>query len=455
MPQDNGLDEAMSVERKAAEMSFNKAKEQLKRGRHEDAIEHAREALREDPSYLDVRRWLGQLYEEMDELPRASREYQEVIQTNSDDEEAWEGLRRVDEDAAERLERLHDIAPDPFVAQRQRAVDDDMFAAIGEDEEEEEEEEEEYEETEADAVSEAAEREAEEVAEEIEAEAEPATAPPTEQVPWASEQDYEFRQRLMARPGISGMVESFADMAADYDAWETALVGCAHLDKARHAKVHELVEELAEFFGVELPEMFIAPERRMTPAIISGDPVMVAITTGMLSALSEAGLRFAIGRLIAHLVLEDIMYQHLAIAILQRSPTSTTDCEEAMGDLLVRTAVGWDVGVSREEMNLTRKIAHAWQLRAVLSADRGGLLACRDVQEACLAIAQGTARDSDKAAEIPLEDFIAGYRDQDPGQLAAIDQKEDPLRSGPYAAYRILMLRWWAARDQYRQLSGT
>ncbi len=451
MPQDNGLDEEMSVERKTAEMSLDKAKEELARGRHDDAIEHAREALRQDSTHLDVHRWLAQLYEDMDELVRSSREYQELIAANSDDEQAWEGLRRVDKDADERLERLHDIAPDPFVAEREHAVDDDMFGAIGEDEEEEEEEE--YEETQADAVLEAPEDETEELAQEIEAE--PATAPPTGQVPWAFEQDYEFRQRLMARPGISEVANSFADMADDYDAWETALAGCAHLDRQRHSEAAELIEELTEFFGVPAPELFMAPERRMIPTVVGGDPVRIAITTGMLNALSPAGLRFAIGRLIAHLVLEDLMYQHIVIVVLQRSPVSVTDCEEALSDLLVRTALGWDVGVSRDELELTRKIAHAWHQRAVLSADRGGLLACRDLEAASLAIAQGTARDSDKAAEMALDDFIAEYKDQAPQQLSAIDQKEDPLRSGAYSAYRILMLRWWADSDEYRQLSGT
>ncbi len=445
MAEDNGMDQEMSVERKAAEMSLRKAKEELGRGHRDVAIEHAREALREDPTHLGVRRWLAELYEKMDEPVRASREYQELIHVNADDEEAWEGLRRVDPAGAERLERLHDVAPDPFVARREQAAADDIFGAIGEDEEEEEE----YEEEEAGAVAEVEEPEAE--AEEPE----PQTAPPTQQIAWAFDQDYEFRQRLMGRPGIAEMAESFGDMADDYDAWETALVGCAHLDRERHAGADELVNELAGFFGVEPPEMFIAAERRMTPVMLGGEGPMVAITTGMLSALSEAGLRFAIGRLMAHLALQTVIYQHITIAVLQRSLMSATDCEEALTDLLVRTAGGWDVGVSREELQLTRKIAHAWQQRAELSVDRGGLLACQDLEAAALAIAQGTARDSDKAAEMVLEDFIAQYRGQEAGQLAAIEPKECPLRSGAYAAYRILMLKWWAASDQYKQLSGT
>ena len=65
-----------------------------------------------------------------------------------------------------------------------------------------------------------------------------------------------------------------------------------------------------------------------------------------------------------------------------------------------------------------------------------------------------TARDSDIAATLSLADFMAQYDGKDPRQLAAIDPKECPLRNGPYGAYRILMLKWWARSDQYQQLAG-
>jgi len=462
MADDDGLDGEMSIERKAAELAFAKAREELQRGHTPQAIDLARDALMEDPTHLDVRRWLAQLYEGMEETTRASRELQELIHANREDEEAWEALRRVDQAAAARLERLHDIAPDPFVATR-KPVTDDIFGDMGTDEEEEEEEELATGDTEGmelEAVgveSEQAEDEGvevSEVAEEAVPEAaEEAPPAPTEaQVPWAFEQDYEFRRRLMARGGVASIVEKLNDMADDYDAWETALVGCAHLDKERWGHVHELAEELSGFFGVQPPVLFMAPERRMMPAVIGGDPVMMALTTGMINALSEVGLRFMMGRLMAYIALSDIVYHHITTIVLQRTPTSMTDVEEALTDLLVRTTLGWDVGVSREDAIKTGKIAHAWQQRAVLSADRAGLLACKDLDAACLVIAQGTARDSDKAAQMKLADFVAEYKGQDPRQLAATSEKEDPLRSSRYGAYRILMLRWWAATDQYGQL---
>lgn len=443
MPEDIGFDEDLPVERKAAELSLRKAREAASRGRVEEAVQHATDALENDPAYLEVRRFLGELYEGADENARASREYQAIIQSDRDDESAWEALRRVDPTGAERLERLHDIAPDPFVGTRQ-PVNSNMLSDIGANDEENEEE---YDEDESQS----------ETVSTAEPPAVQQTSPDGEidaRVAWAFEQDYEFRHHLLARPGISDMVEKLQDMSMDYDAWERALVSCAHLDKERWAQEYEVTAEIVEFFGIEHPSLYFAPERRMIPTIIGGDPTMVAITAGMINALPDATLHFVLGRTMAHLALHDQLCRQVATVCLQRSPASQTDVEEALTDLLVTTTLGWDVGVSRDEMIMTRKVAHAWDQRAALSADRGGLLACGDIDAACLAIARGTARDSDIAATLSLAEFMAQYDGKDPRQLAAIDPKECPLRNGPYGAYRILMLKWWARSDQYQQLAG-
>lgn len=461
MPEDSTRDQTTEGGRPAAEAAFAQAKHCRERGRIPDAIENAREALHHDPTYLDIRRWLAALYEELDHGPRASMEYQELIHANNDDQEAWEGLRRVDPAGAERLERLHDIAPDPFIARQHKQLDDDLFAEMGDGEEGENgdddgdgDDELEDDEDDGDGSANGDEWSVAEAEKHRDEEPEPASVA-TAGVPWAFEQDEQFRRLLVARDGIATIQAKLDDMAADYGAWDSAMVGCAHLDKERHQHVHELVMEVRERFGLPELQMLMAPERRLIPTIIGGDPTMVAITTGMISAMSEAGLRFCIGRTLARLLLDDLRCDHICRVVLQRSPTSITDVEEALGDLLVRVAAGWDVGIDREALMKTAKIAHAWEQRAILSADRGGLLVSGDLDASCLAIAQGTARDSDRAASMKLADFIEQYRGQDPQSLANIPHKEDPIRNASYGAYRILMLRWWAKSPQYAQLTST
>ncbi len=459
MPEDNGQDQEMSVARKAAEMLMEKAHDELDHRHHRQAIELAREALEEDPSHLQVRHWIAKVYEDTDELLRASREYQEIIRANAEDEDAWEGLRRVDAPAAERLSRLHGVAAAPFLASREGADDDDdLFTAIGD--EEDEEDEEEYEEAPQVSADEPELTLDEPVPSldepELAAEEEPAPSPAAapQGPPWAHEQEAEFRQRLLARDNISTILKALDDMRPDADAWEPVFGKCVHMDSERHAGVKATFNELSEFFGIESPELFMSAERRMVPNLFGHDPQSVAITTGMLSAYTEVEFRFAVAHILAHLVIEDPDSQNVRIAVLQRTPTGATDLEEALAALLDRQCAGWDIGVPREEMIMTRKIAHAWEQRVVLSCDRAGLLACGDLDAACLAIAKATARTADMAEEMTLDEFVAEYRDQDPRQLAAIDEKQCPLRSGPYSAYRILMLKWWAGTQQYAQLSG-
>ncbi len=445
MPEDSSHEQPVTEERRAAEAAFTQAKHARERGRIPDAIDAAREALQHDPTHLAIRRWLAGLYEELDHGPRASKEYQELIHADNDDEEAWEGLRRVDPAGAERLERLHEIAPDPFIAQRQKDLDDDLFADMGDDEDEEREDDD-------DADPEYGEDDTEDEADDETGMAAPSAPAPVQ--PWEFEQEAQFRAMLLARPGIATVQTKLDDMVEDYGAWDTAMVGCAHLDKERHPHVYELIEEVRTRFGLGQLQVLMAPERRLIPTIIGGDPVMIAVTTGMIAALSDAGLRFVIGRTLARLLLDDLRCDHICRVILQRSPTSITDVEEALGDLLVRQTAGWDVGIDRDTLIQTSKIAHAWEQRSILSADRGGLIACGDLEAACLAIAQGTARDSDKGAKMKLADFIDEFKGQDPQELATIPYKEDPVRSAPYGAYRILMLRWWAKSAQYAQLSS-
>ena len=114
--------------------------------------------------------------------------------------------------------------------------------------------------------------------------------------------------------------------------------------------------------------------------------------------------------------------------------------------------VGWADGVPNEEVLSLAKIAHAWEQRLVLSADRAGLLACRDAAAACRAIAV-LVTGPDGASNVTVADLLARFKDVPPNELAAISLAHDPWTDPQYAAYRIQMLRWWATTDDYKRLA--
>jgi tetratricopeptide (TPR) repeat protein len=113
----------MSAERSAAYYKLREAEQEAHKGHLEKALGLARDALQEDPTYLEARFWIAAQYEAMDELRKASHEYQDIIHGDHENEEAWARLRAIDPDAAGRMERLQQIAPDPFVVQREHPED--------------------------------------------------------------------------------------------------------------------------------------------------------------------------------------------------------------------------------------------------------------------------------------------------------------------------------------------
>lgn len=113
----------MSAERSAAYYKLREAEQEAHKGHLEKAIGLARDALQEDPTYIEARFWIAAQYEAMDELRKASHEYQDIIHGNHENEEAWAKLRAIDPDAAGRMERLQQIAPDPFVVLREHPED--------------------------------------------------------------------------------------------------------------------------------------------------------------------------------------------------------------------------------------------------------------------------------------------------------------------------------------------
>lgn len=274
-----------------------------------------------------------------------------------------------------------------------------------------------------------------------------------EPVPWAFEQEYEFRERLLSAPGVADIRQALDRMEAEFGAWDDILVSCAHLDGERYDQIYRLFEEAVEFFDVPMPEIYIDPERPVCPIVVRANPGAVTVTTGVTKAFEDPELRFVVGRLIAHLALEDHEYEHIVTVVLQRTPATITNVEQARLEVLGDYAAGWDAGLSLQQRQQTEKMAHAWDVRNELSVDRGALLFSGKPKTACHAIAKATCRDGESAADLEYSEFISEFEGMNPDELAKIDTDQDPMRSAQYGAYRILMLKWWAQSEQYQTLA--
>jgi len=115
-----------SQRRREAEAIFAEAQQAYAGGRLAWAVEHAREALRLDGTFMEVRHWLAECYIEAGAIDRASRQYQLILRTNRDDEKAWKALEEIDPQGAAHVKRLHEIPPDPFVRRRRARARDEF-----------------------------------------------------------------------------------------------------------------------------------------------------------------------------------------------------------------------------------------------------------------------------------------------------------------------------------------
>ncbi len=462
----------VSPERTRAFYKFKEAEQQAAKHHYDRALELAHDAVDTDPSYTEVRFWIADIHRRQDQPRKASLVYQDILHQDRDNQQAWAALREVDAAAADRLERLHDIAPDPFVANRTgEGVADDLDDLAGLADEfptEQPVEEKLYLShdmavddlddladtggvqamLEAEVGSITGVQPAHAAGEAVAGDDMGAAAPPpaAEAAPpdWLYEEDLKYRDKMAANPVYAKLLPNVIDFWRDDERWDTAISGSVHFDPARHPGVLEVCREVEARLGAPKWELCLCPERRMISCITRGAPPTISLTTGCINTLTHEELVFMVGRFTAMIVAGHVAFLQMTMLTLERSPRTITDVETDMLYLLKDEHAGWDAGVHREDRMKLGQLCHAWQQRAELSADRGGLICCGDLDVACKAIARLTAPDSNAAEKVTAQALIDKFQGQDVAQLAAIPPKEDPARNEGYALYRIKMLRWWA-----------
>lgn len=477
--------EELSPKRQQAEATFARALEQAQRGHLDRAIELAEEAVEYDETFLEARRWLAETYEQIDDCRQASRHLQALIHHNKDDQKAWQDLERVDPNAAARLRRVAELGPDPFVAARQAAaahLEDILEDVHGVGEEAGEGELEPYEDfathpatTKEEAMALLAE---DEPAEEEMAPAEPQKPSPAgmemlaeEQAeapasttetptavggpqPWEYEQDRPYRAKFLEDPILAEVVRRIEESWESPDQWQPVLADCAHASKQTHVALFTAADEAVRVLGGPPPVLLIAPEGIPHIIPIRAPEVEIAATTGLLRTLQGAQLVFALGRCYSYFLSGNVPLLHATVMATDRSPTVMSICEEAAKEYLWDIAGSWFESHPKAERERAAGLAHAWQLRCELSADRAGLIACGNLEAACEAIAKMSQHTVQQAAGVTWRSLVEKYKDKDPAQLAAIPPKQDPRYNEGYAVYRIRAIRWWSTTDEYKTLAA-
>jgi tetratricopeptide (TPR) repeat protein len=455
----------MSPQRKGAYYKFRQGVTEMQKGHAEKGIELIRASLDDDPEYIEPRQWLTRYYVKQEDIPRATRELEAIIQLNRDNQEAWELMRKISPATADRLERLHSIAPDPFVLARKASLTEDVDEGgnlVDDDDD--------WDASELDGertigadpfikVPLAADMldDGDDDGQDSEANAPPEEVPAMEQrggYAWEYEQDRQYLARWQAEAAVNLISSKIQGLWKDRDAWERVLELCAHLDKRLHPAIFQVTEQAAARLGVDMPEIYVFPERCLHPVIVKDNPPIIAVPTGLIRALSQEQMLFQIGREIGHILTGYLAQMQAVKIITARRSALAGDLAATLSDFLEAQVKYWDEKLSRDEVTRLKKLGHAWQQRCELTADRAGLICCRNIKVACDALAKTTARSHELAANLDADVLLAEYKHREVGSLAAIPVEESPSRNPEYVAYRIHMLRWWATTPEGKDLVG-
>ncbi len=435
-------EEQESAQRKAARIKMREALEQFERRHDERAVEMMQEALEIDPDFIEPRKWLADYYASTGEHRLAVSQYETMLRVEPDNEELWEGLRAIDPGAADRLYRLHHVAPDPFVAQRSSADLDDLDD-FEEDEEEFVDEEREV----------AAPFRGHAASDDIflDEDAIDAAESTVESLPWDYEQDAEMRERLDQNSVFLDVLDGFELFWQDSATWRRLLMRAIPAYDAGWQELDALMGTASAMLKAPMPLALVVEEHTCCPLVLPLQEDTLVIGKPYQEVLSQQEMLFVLGMSLHLLLKDNAKYAWVADHVIEREKTLTglhADVVKAAHDF----TVGWDQDVPREEVVRLAKLAHAWEQRLVLSADRAGLLCCEDPEAAGHAIMVSVG-DPRRDAARSVESFLAEFKDIPPAQLAAIGLSRDPWTDPQYAAYRIQMLRWWATTDEYKQLA--
>lgn len=439
MTHDQESREPETPQRKAARIKMKDAK-RLFEGRHpEQGVEAMKEVLELDPEFIEPRKWLADYYAGTGQDRLAISQYEEMLRIEPENLELWEGLRQIDPVTADKLERLRNAPPDPFVAEGKGIDMSDLD----------------------DFDDEAVEPEPEE--------AEPVGTPfhgapaegddlfldeeedvwDYEPLPWDHEQDAQYREQVEQNPAFQDVMDGCALFWQDPQGWSHLLGESRAPEDLGWKMLDELGAAAAADLHARIPTILVSPgHAKCTIPLPLKNPTLV-ISESQRWALGNQEVLFALGMGIHGLLNGNAQVCWSCQVIAERE----LDCElrERVLHNASEFTVGWDQSLPREEVARIRKLCHAYELRAVLSADRAGLIACGNIGSSLRAIAALVAEEGDGSGATP-EDLLKEFSDVPPGELASIPLARDPWTDRQYAAYRIQMLRWWATTDHYKEV---
>ncbi|MDA9774251.1 M48 family metallopeptidase, partial [Saprospiraceae bacterium] len=164
--------------------------------------------------------------------------------------------------------------------------------------------------------------------------------------------------------GVEKMVKKFYDMGVENIIKLQYTGSGLKLSPKSFPDLFRMTETACDILDVDkMPELYVYRSEQFTATTVGVENPMLAISTECLDKLSKEELLFLIGREVAHIKCEHILYQEIGFIFPE----------------LMDAFSGVTLGLSSVLSSGLKYALFHWAQMAEYTADRGGLLVCQDI----------------------------------------------------------------------------
>lgn len=228
--------------------------------------------------------------------------------------------------------------------------------------------------------------------------------------------------------------------------WRSMLLG-GHIKVSSNqmSSIHKMLLESCEILGVELPALYVCSEGELNAYTACPDKPIIQISGYLLDAFDEDEIRFVIGHELAHIKLQHIIYTTLG-SLLSQGILDTALSVVPGGSLL---SGGANLGLNYALFR--------WYQSGELSCDRGGLLACQNVDAALRALTKLGGFTTKFNAEFDFNEYVEQanqFEDIGENSLGAVQKVilSYMAATHPFVATRVCELKRFSENGHYEAI---
>lgn len=205
--------------------------------------------------------------------------------------------------------------------------------------------------------------------------------------------------------------------------------------------LYKMLREACDILEVEEPLLYVSSQPELNAYTACPDKPIICIYSYLLDIMDDDELMFVIGHELSHIKSRHIIYQALGVLLANN-----------MLSAIMSTIPGLSA-FSQAAIHGLNYAYYEWSRAAEFSCDRGGYLACQDLNVACKALMKLAGASKRYVDELNLDEFIAQSRDFKELDLSALGMVQKIIlsygRTHPWSVSRVSELIKFADNGEY------